>query len=145
MYSLLNEAESPKYFKYTLSYFLIYSYIRPCGKESTEVRITQNKGKLLPKIEEITIGKAHANTRKLHWNILIKFLCVCVCLTYGKNFPFPFPYFVLKLYQVYVVFLFLEHFGFKNDNLCIYISTYVDYDTVLPTVNSVHRNLVGTC
>ena len=26
--------------------------------------ITQNKGKLLPKIEEITVGKAHANSRK---------------------------------------------------------------------------------
>ena len=35
---------------------------RPRGKESTEVRITQNKGKT----EEITIEKAHANTRKLN-------------------------------------------------------------------------------
>ena len=40
------------------------------GKESTEVQITQNKGKLLPKIEKITVGKAHANTQKLNRNIL---------------------------------------------------------------------------
>ena len=47
--------------------------IRPCGKESTKVQITQNKGKErenLPKIEEITVGKAHATTRKLNQNIL---------------------------------------------------------------------------
>ena len=45
----------------------------PCGKESTEVGITQNKGKgkLLQKIEEISGGKAHANTRKLNQNILM--------------------------------------------------------------------------
>ena len=30
----------------------VKTYYRPRGKESTEVRITQNKGKLLPKIEE---------------------------------------------------------------------------------------------
>ena len=29
----------------------------------------KGKGKLLPKIEEITVGKAHANKRKLHRNI----------------------------------------------------------------------------
>ena len=42
---------------------------RPRGKESTEVRITQNKGKeseLLPKIEEVTVGQTHENTRKLN-------------------------------------------------------------------------------
>ena len=42
------------------------------GKESTEVRITQNKGKErenLPKIEEITVGMSHANTQKLNRNI----------------------------------------------------------------------------
>ena len=48
--------------------------IRPRGKEGTKVQITQNKGKErenLPKIEEITIGKAHANTQKLNRNILM--------------------------------------------------------------------------
>ena len=35
------------------------------GKESTKVRITDKMGKLLPKNEEISGGKAHANTRKL--------------------------------------------------------------------------------
>ena len=43
---------------------------RPRGKESTKVRITQNKGKemekLLPKIEEISNGKTHTNTRKIN-------------------------------------------------------------------------------
>ena len=39
----------------------------PCGKESAEVQITKNKGK--EKIEEISIGKAHANTLKLNQNI----------------------------------------------------------------------------
>ena len=37
---------------------------RPCGKESTEVQISQNKGKEnenLPEIEEITVGQAHRN------------------------------------------------------------------------------------
>ena len=36
----------------------------PHGKESTEVRITQKKGK--EKIEEISRGKTHTNTRKLN-------------------------------------------------------------------------------
>jgi hypothetical protein len=45
--------------------------IRPRGKESTKVRITQSMGKLLPKIEEITIVKAYANTQKLNRNILM--------------------------------------------------------------------------
>ena len=48
---------------------------RPRGKESTKVRITQNKGKerekLIPKIEEISDGKTHTNTRKLIQNILM--------------------------------------------------------------------------
>ena len=43
---------------------------RPCGKEGTEVRITQKnrkrKGKLLLKNEEISGGKAHTNTQKLN-------------------------------------------------------------------------------
>ena len=47
---------------------------RPRGKESTKVQITQNKGKdrgkLLPKIEDITVGKAHTNTGELNQNIL---------------------------------------------------------------------------
>ena len=50
-------------------YIYIYIY-KPRGKESTEVRLTQNKGKerekLLPKIEEISDGQAHTNTRKLY-------------------------------------------------------------------------------
>ena len=45
---------------------------RPCGKESTEVQITQNKGKerenSYQKLKK-TIGKAHANTWKLNQNI----------------------------------------------------------------------------
>jgi hypothetical protein len=45
-----------------------FNNYRPCGKESTEVRTTQNKGKerenSYQKFEEITIDKAHANTRK---------------------------------------------------------------------------------
>ena len=49
-----------------------YVYV-PCGKESIKVRITQNKGKgmekLLPKIEEISNGKTHTNTRKRIQNI----------------------------------------------------------------------------
>ena len=32
---------------------------------------TQNRGKILPKIEEIIIAKAHANTQKLNQNILM--------------------------------------------------------------------------
>jgi hypothetical protein len=31
-----------------------------------KVRITQNKGKESENIEEITVGEAHVNTRKLH-------------------------------------------------------------------------------
>ena len=45
----------------------------PRGKESAEVQITQNigkgMGKLLPKIEEVSRGKAHTNTRNLIRNI----------------------------------------------------------------------------
>jgi hypothetical protein len=33
-------------------------------------KIRKRKGKLLTKIEEITVGKAHANTQKLNQNIL---------------------------------------------------------------------------
>ena len=44
--------------------------MRPRGKESTKVRITQKnrkrKGKLLLKNEEISGGKAHTNTQKLN-------------------------------------------------------------------------------
>ena len=32
---------------------------------NTIIRLTQNKGTFLPKIEEISGGKAHTNTRKL--------------------------------------------------------------------------------
>ena len=36
---------------------------------NTIIRLTQNKGTFLPKIEEISGGKAHTNTRKLNHNI----------------------------------------------------------------------------
>ena len=52
---------------------IIQSYNRSCGKESTKIQITQNKGKVrensYQKIEEISIGKAHANTRKFNRTI----------------------------------------------------------------------------
>ena len=64
---------------------------RPCGKESTEVQITQNKGKEsenLPKIEEFTMDR-HMNT---HTETKLKYFnghgrpsqsedseCVCSC------------------------------------------------------------------
>jgi len=52
-----------------------YIRFRQGGKESTEVQITRNKGKgkgkLLPKIEEISGGKAHVNSLKLNQNILM--------------------------------------------------------------------------
>ena len=35
-----------------------------------KIRERKGKGKLLPKTEEISIGKAHTNTRKLNRNIL---------------------------------------------------------------------------
>ena len=48
--------------------------MRPHGKESTDVRVTQKmggkKGKTLNKNEEISGGKAHTNTQKLIQNIL---------------------------------------------------------------------------
>ena len=66
---------------------------RPRGKESSEVRKSQNKWKLLPEIEEITEGEAHKNTRKLYRdistgsrNISIQFPCVFVCLSLGDLF-----------------------------------------------------------
>ena len=80
------------------------------------IYITQNKGKLLLKIEEITVGKALVNTQKLnqnismvtavccvfryihslliekdscdHRNISIMFPFVCMCLSYGDLFNF---------------------------------------------------------
>ena len=48
---------------------MLYALKRPCGKESTEIQITQYKGKereiSYKKIEENSGGKAHANTWKL--------------------------------------------------------------------------------
>ena len=41
-----------------------------CSHYSYNTKQGKWKGKLLPKIEEITVGKAHANTRKLNRNIL---------------------------------------------------------------------------
>ena len=41
-----------------LLWITLRSINRPCGKEGTEVQIAQNKGKLSPKIEEISNGKA---------------------------------------------------------------------------------------
>ena len=45
--------------------YKVKSILMSRGKESTEVRITQNKGKLLPKNEVISGGKAHTDTWKL--------------------------------------------------------------------------------
>ena len=49
-------------FRYCRKVNQIQSNNRPRGKENTEVRISQNKGKeseLLPKIGETTEGQAH--------------------------------------------------------------------------------------
>ena len=42
-----------------------------CAKFIIYIKYGKGKGKLLPKIEEITVRKAHANTRKLNRNILM--------------------------------------------------------------------------
>ena len=52
--------------------------MRPRGKESTEVRISQKEKESensLSEIEEITVGQAHENTRKLYRNIAIFVVC----------------------------------------------------------------------
>ena len=51
------------YHKHIIQINRSYISYRPRGKESTEVRKSQNKGKEsenLPKIEEVTVGQAHA-------------------------------------------------------------------------------------
>ena len=68
---------SGKRFRQIISLYLLINlykiYIhRPCGKESTKVRKSQNKGKEsenLPETEEITEGQAHENTWKLYRDI----------------------------------------------------------------------------
>ena len=60
-------------------------------------KLGKGKRKILPEIEEITVGQAHENTQKLYRNILIQFPCACATVISsisGKSFHFPFPYFV---------------------------------------------------
>ena len=49
-------------------YYLTFNSFRPCGKESTEVWITQKIGKRenSPENKGISRQKAHTNTRKLN-------------------------------------------------------------------------------
>ena len=57
----------------------VHSVVPP-QSTTTNQELTQNKGKLPPKIEEISNGKAHTNTQ--------------ISSVFGESFPFPFPYFV---------------------------------------------------
>ena len=85
---------------------ILNNIFRPCGKESTEVRKSQIKGKesenSYQELKRSQKGQAHTNTRKLNRDIstgtavFLNLSIVCACpfaisSIPGKSFHFPFP------------------------------------------------------